>query len=553
MYQLAEKRKSGSRSVIQTSLKIGQPGDKYEQEADAVAEKVMMMSDSDTVQMQPVEEEEDIMQPKLRMQPIEEEEMIQTMSENDGGVASPEVVQQLNSTKGSGQPISTETNQFMGKAFGADFSGVKIHAGSDAVQMNQQLGARAFTHGNDIYFNNSEYNPESSNGKRLLAHELTHVAQQNGGIKRYLIQRDLRSDFSNQWGPAQTQLNVMYGGIGGVIDRQKGAVTDFLRYAQVPDQPSLAEQVIINGINIALGAVIPGVGSIIKSAAQSLVRESLRGAMGSIVDSMVDAGKGALQGAVTNAWSQTAGVGTAIVQYAETQRRALEEVAQSQISSMNRELARLLSTEGDTDEWEAGNALYESFKQSLTSAYNEQFNKMTDIWFTMQNQTVGGGARPGVLRITLTRQYPNQRNLRVESANLLGSGSVSEIRRRLGQRRLQDIAIPKYIEMNGQMGMGIMDCAWNINVTGQEPPSSHPTISAPHTRLESLMAGAQRVTGYGGHRTLGWPWLAAYHLNIEDLGSDDSRNSDANRSAGATEIWNAIKNLTPGTIDASSW
>ena len=148
MYKLAEKSENGLRPWVQTSLKIGRPGDKYEQEADAVAERVMRMSETETMQMKTVDEEGEIqMQQALRMQPIEEEEKIQTMSDNVGGVASPEVVQQLNSTKGSGQPLSTETNQFMDNAFGADFSGVNVHTGTDAVQMNQQLGARAFTFG----------------------------------------------------------------------------------------------------------------------------------------------------------------------------------------------------------------------------------------------------------------------------------------------------------------------------------------------------------------------------------------------------------------------
>jgi hypothetical protein len=68
----------------------------------------------------------------------------------------------------------------LSNALGADFSGVKVHTGQNAVEMNRSLNARAFTHGNDIYFNKGEYNPESSEGKRLLAHELTHVVQQKG-------------------------------------------------------------------------------------------------------------------------------------------------------------------------------------------------------------------------------------------------------------------------------------------------------------------------------------------------------------------------------------
>jgi hypothetical protein len=178
---------------------------------------------------------------------------------------------------------------------------------------------------------------------------------------------------------------------------------------------------------------------------------------------------------------------------------------------------------------------------------------MTDIWFTMQTRTIGGGARPGVLRITLQRRYPDQRSLRIDSANLLGSGSVVEIRERLARRSLKDITIPKFIQMNGQMGLGIMDCNWHIRVTGTRPPSRQPTISAEHTSLENLMAGPQRLTDYGGHPSYGWPWLAAYHLNIHDLDNDDPRNTNANRSAGALEVWEAIKNMSPPSIGASSW
>src|SRR5690606_10069691 len=55
---------------------------------------------------------------------------------------------------------------------------VNIHTDSQAVEMNKSLGAQAFTYGNDIYFNQGKYNPDSASGKHLLAHELTHTIQQ---------------------------------------------------------------------------------------------------------------------------------------------------------------------------------------------------------------------------------------------------------------------------------------------------------------------------------------------------------------------------------------
>lgn len=86
----------------------------------------------------------------------------------------------LNASKGGGYPLSEHVQSEMGAAFGADFSQVRIHTSTPAVQMNQELHAQAFTHGNDIFFNEDKYHPNSSSGKHLLAHELTHVVQQNG-------------------------------------------------------------------------------------------------------------------------------------------------------------------------------------------------------------------------------------------------------------------------------------------------------------------------------------------------------------------------------------
>ena len=71
----------------------------------------------------------------------------------------------------------------MESSFGADFGGVKIHADNTAVQLNKKLGAQAFTTGNNIYFNEGKYKPETQNGKKLLAHELTHTVQQGGSTK----------------------------------------------------------------------------------------------------------------------------------------------------------------------------------------------------------------------------------------------------------------------------------------------------------------------------------------------------------------------------------
>lgn len=90
----------------------------------------------------------------------------------------------LNSSKGSGSPLSGKVKTDMESGIGADFSNVRIHTDARAVQMNQQLGAQAFATGNNIYFNEGKYNPNSQEGKHLLAHELTHTVQQGAALKR---------------------------------------------------------------------------------------------------------------------------------------------------------------------------------------------------------------------------------------------------------------------------------------------------------------------------------------------------------------------------------
>jgi len=101
-----------------------------------------------------------------------------------GGTASDKVTREVQSSKGSGNRMDADTKSFMERGLGGDFSSVNIHTDSKAADMNSELQARAFTVGNDIYFNEGQYRPESSEGKRLLAHELTHTMQQGNVIRR---------------------------------------------------------------------------------------------------------------------------------------------------------------------------------------------------------------------------------------------------------------------------------------------------------------------------------------------------------------------------------
>ncbi|WP_439581599.1 eCIS core domain-containing protein [Dyadobacter bucti] len=92
----------------------------------------------------------------------------------------------MEAAKGHGLPLPIEIRAEMGRQFGADFSQVKVHYDNEAVALASEVNAQAFTHENHIFFNHGKYDPGSQEGRKLLAHELTHVLQQGHGkpVKR---------------------------------------------------------------------------------------------------------------------------------------------------------------------------------------------------------------------------------------------------------------------------------------------------------------------------------------------------------------------------------
>jgi len=203
-----EKEKPNN-SSIQTKLTVGAPGDKYEQEADSMAAKVMTMpdlaiqqpiqrqtgEDTEAVQMQPLVNS---ISPLVQRKSGEEEE-VQMKSEvqraSDGSsVAGSSIENRLASSKGGGSALPDSVRRFMEPRFGADFSSVRVHTDSNAVQMNKELGAQAFAHGSDIYFGAGKL----PGNDELTAHELTHVVQQTGGVQTNLKVEQLRDKPKNQ-------------------------------------------------------------------------------------------------------------------------------------------------------------------------------------------------------------------------------------------------------------------------------------------------------------------------------------------------------------------
>lgn len=196
--------RGGLGSFIQAKMTVNAPNDIYEQEADEVAASVVSrmsapevqreeeemqamplqrQEEEEELQMMPIQREEEEEMQAMPLQRQEEEEELQMMpiqrKSSDGGFeVGGEIEQQINETRGQGSKLDDSTRSSFEGAMGYDLSGVTIHTGDHANQLSRSVEAKAFTTGSDIYFGEGQYNPGSSDGQQLLAHELTHVVQQ---------------------------------------------------------------------------------------------------------------------------------------------------------------------------------------------------------------------------------------------------------------------------------------------------------------------------------------------------------------------------------------
>ncbi len=87
----------------------------------------------------------------------------------------------INQARSGGQSLDRGVQKQMSESMGHDFSGVRVHTSPEADDLNQQLSAKAFTTGQDVFFRQGAYDPGSGSGRELIAHELTHVVQQSTG------------------------------------------------------------------------------------------------------------------------------------------------------------------------------------------------------------------------------------------------------------------------------------------------------------------------------------------------------------------------------------
>jgi hypothetical protein len=103
-----------------------------------------------------------------------------------GGDVSTSLERRIDDARPAGSPLEPGLRGSMESAFGADFAAVRVHSGPEAHDLNEAVSARAFTTGSDVFFANGQYSPGSQSGRELIAHELTHVVQQGGGLQAKL-------------------------------------------------------------------------------------------------------------------------------------------------------------------------------------------------------------------------------------------------------------------------------------------------------------------------------------------------------------------------------
>src|SRR5665648_5875 len=221
--------RNSSAPSVQSKLTVNKPGDKFEQEADKMADKVMRMPapappekeekvqratlpeekvqkatlpeekiqkatlpeekiqkatlPEEKVQKKEEEKVQKANLPEEKIQKKEEEKLQRKGGDGTSAVAS-DTQSAIKSKTSGGQPLSSEARSYMEPRFNADFSNVRIHNDPESARLSNQLSARAFTYQNHVFFSRDQYQPGTSEGKQLLAHELTHTIQQGHAIQR---------------------------------------------------------------------------------------------------------------------------------------------------------------------------------------------------------------------------------------------------------------------------------------------------------------------------------------------------------------------------------
>ncbi|MEE3719405.1 DUF4157 domain-containing protein, partial [Tumidithrix elongata RA019] len=230
--EMVQRYKENQAKTIQAKLANGAVGDKYEQEADRVADGVAQkINATEGVQRQEEAVQTKPLESVQRVESLKEEEelqmkpMLQRREAISGGESSEELESTIKQTKGGGQPLDKHLQLKMGHAMGMDFSVVRIHSDARSDLLSRAIQAKAFTTGQDVFFQQGAYDPSSQDGQELIAHELTHVVQQNGNT----IQKkpkNVNNAATNDHASFLSMVNELAGESDNAEDKAAGAATN---------------------------------------------------------------------------------------------------------------------------------------------------------------------------------------------------------------------------------------------------------------------------------------------------------------------------------------
>ncbi|MBL7731680.1 MAG: DUF4157 domain-containing protein [Chitinophagaceae bacterium] len=169
----------------------------------------------------------------------EEEKPAQKKESDNPKAEEPDIEKDIIASKNAGKPMEDDVRKEMEKQFSKDFKNVRIHNDGASYEMCRKINAQAFTHGSHVYFGEGKYNPQSTEGKRLLAHELTHVVQQGNEVKRKMVQKA-----GNTTAPAASATDFEEAGVGKIKKDSSGKVNHVeLDHVKVPEFKKQANSV----------------------------------------------------------------------------------------------------------------------------------------------------------------------------------------------------------------------------------------------------------------------------------------------------------------------
>lgn len=170
-----EKCETGDRNVNRMTDKEEKPIQRMEEKKD---EKPVMKMEENKEE-KPIMKMDEKKEEEKPIQKMEEEKPLDKKEAGPGNKVADQTRSYVHSLDGKGDALPGDIQQFFKQRMGYDFSQVRIHIDDAAVQSAKELNAKAYAVGNHIVFNQGQYNPGTDEGKKLIAHELAHVAQQN--------------------------------------------------------------------------------------------------------------------------------------------------------------------------------------------------------------------------------------------------------------------------------------------------------------------------------------------------------------------------------------